>query len=272
MSSADAEILLKSEHEGLVDNLQSEYSAVQQQFNQQIEKLSQQLETAAETMAANESAISKFQKLAQSHQQTLSEKNEEMAELERQRTAEVSQLTAQNKAEKASLVQTYESALAELKGQCDAHRSDLEKVSRDLSQAESKIKKQRASLIGLKKEKVRLQNEMQELADKTERDAQVNQAMLKSATLAAESNAAQRLQEAKSKSENEKRRIFSVAAEQFRSYFNAAECIDEGSYRSLLGKVRNDLKRLSQADAVVRRLVGAAPGQPTDDAVAKLFA
>jgi cupin superfamily acireductone dioxygenase involved in methionine salvage len=60
-------------------------------------------------------AISKFQKLVLSNEQTLSEKNQEMQELERQRTAEVSQLAMQNKAEKTSVVQSYESALAELK-------------------------------------------------------------------------------------------------------------------------------------------------------------
>jgi chromosome segregation ATPase len=272
ISSADAGLALKSDHERLVDNLQSEHSAVQQQLRQNIEELNQQLEMASETIAANEAAISKFQTLVHSNQQIVSEKSEEIAELERQRTAEVSRLTAQNKAEKANLVQSYESALAELKNQCDAHRSDLERVSRDLSQAESRIRKQQAVLIGLKKEKMKLQNEMQELTDKTERDTQVNQAMLKSATLTAESNAAQRLQEAKSKFEGEKRRIFSVAAEEFRTYFNAADCIDERSYRTLLAKVRNDLKRLSEADAVVRRLVGAAPRQTTDEAVAQHFA
>jgi hypothetical protein len=49
------------------------------------------------------------------------------------------------------------------------------------------------------------------------------------------------------------------------------EPVDEESFRGLLSRVRNELKRLIESEAVIRRLIGAGPRQSTDDAVARLL-
>jgi hypothetical protein len=83
--------------------------------------------------------------------------------------------------------------------------------------------------------------------------------MMKNVAVTAESNAVQKIQEATAKFENEKRRLFSLAADKFISYFNVSATIDERAYQTLLRKVKSDLKRLSQSESVVRRLVGPDP-------------
>jgi hypothetical protein len=106
----------------------------------------------------------------------------------------------------------------------------------------------------LKREKIKLQNEFDALREASERNRQVAKAIGKSAELAAQPALAQELQDARAAFENEKRRLFSDAVDEFRTYLNASEALD---------------KRLTDSEAVVGRLVGAAPGQPIDDAGAQ---
>ena len=98
----------------------------------------------------------------------------------------------------------------------------------------------------------------------------LNKAAVKNAQLTADNTITQKLQDAKNKAEVDKRRIFSYAADEFRTLFNATENIDERSFRALISKASSELKRLSESDSVIRRLIGAAPRQSTDDAVAQL--
>jgi hypothetical protein len=67
-----------------------------------------------------------------------------------------------------------------------------------------------------------------------------------------------------------KQKIFEFAAEQFRSFFTAAEPLNEASYRQLLTHVKAEYARLQNSDLAIRRLVGAAPKQSTVDAVAHM--
>jgi chromosome segregation ATPase len=168
-------------------------------------------------------------------------------------------------------VQSFEAAIAELTKQCEGHRKDLEILSRELAQAEARNRKGKAAILALKKERLQLQGELESLTQKAQRDAEVGRAVVKNAELTAHSRVTQKLQDAKSQYEGEKRRIYSIAADEFRTFFNAADAIDERSYRQLLQRVKGELRRLSDTDVVVRRLVGAAPKQSTDDAVAHLL-
>jgi chromosome segregation ATPase len=179
-------------------------------------------------------------------------------------------LAAQSRAEKEGLTASYEAAVQELRKQCELHRGDLERLAQELAASEAKTRKARTAIVNLKRERLQLENDLANANGKHERDIQVNQAMMKDAKLTAQSAASQKMRSAKAKFDDEKRRIFSLAADEFRTFFNACQQIDERSYRILLARVKAEMKRLADSDLVVRRLVGAAPNQTTHDAVARL--
>jgi hypothetical protein len=220
---------------------------------------------------ANEATITKLQKQLHASQRALTEKSEQFTELEEAKNAEIQPLPENARSAKASLVETYEVALAELTKQCDDPRKDLETVTRALAESEERNRKAKSVVLALRCERVHLQYEVESLTGKSQRDSEVNRAAIRNAELTAQSTTTQKLQDAKAHFENEKCRIFSVAADAFRTFFNAADSIDDRSYRQLLGRVKNELRRLSDSDVVVRGLVGAAPKQSTDDAVARVL-
>jgi chromosome segregation ATPase len=267
----ETEASLTRDHQSTLDRLQADHSQLEVQLNEHVTALTGQLTTAAETIEDGEATISKLQKQLQALQRSLDEKSEQFSDIQQAKTNEIRQLIASAKSEKEILTQSFETTLAELTKQCEGHRSDLASISRDLAESDAANRKAKAVILALKRERLQLQTNFEALTTKSQRDTEVTRAMIRSAELTAESTATQKLQDAKAQYENEKRRIFSIAADEFRGYFNAADSIDERSFRQLLAKVKGELRRLSETDVVVRRLVGAAPKQSTDDAVARLI-
>jgi chromosome segregation ATPase len=269
-SAADSEFALKSERDTVADSYKKTTEKLQQQLSDQITRLTAQLENAGDTIAANEASILRLQKANHASQKAINEKTDQFTALQTVKDAEIDSIIAQSRKEKDNLAQSYEKVIEELKGQCDAHRADLEKVSQDLSESDARIRQAKASILSLRREKLKLETEIKALTEKSEREAQVGAVALKSAQLNAEAAASQKLQELRTKSETEKRRLFSIAGDEFRAFFDAAVPIDERSYRGLLLRVKTELKRLTDSEAVVKRLVGAGPKQTIDDAVAQL--
>jgi chromosome segregation ATPase len=270
VAAADTETGLKTDHERYIQSIHYDNTQIQMKYNEQIEKLKAELLAASNANVANEATISKLQKFIGIHAKTIAEKSERIASLEREKNGQLEECASQYKAENENLVQSYETALAELRAQCDSHRQNLETVSRELAASEERYRKGARLLSILKHEKTKLTSELASLRETNDRSLQVATAVGRTAELAAQESMTQKLQDVRTNLENERRRLFSVAADEFRTYFNAAETLDERSYRQLLAKVKTELKRLAESDASVRRLIGAAPGQPTDDAVAHL--
>jgi chromosome segregation ATPase len=269
-----AEATLQSVHQSQVDELQSQRGVVEAQLNEHIAQLNGQIKIASETIAAHEAALARLEKEAQANQKLAREKSEQLDEqlgqLESAKDAQIAKLAAQSRAEKDGLTASYEAAVQELRKQCELHRGDLERLAQELAASEAKNRKARTAIVNLKRERMQLENDLANANGKQERDIQVNQAMMKDARLTAQSAASQKMRSAKAKFDDEKRRIFSLAADEFRTFFNAGQQIDERSYRILLARVKAEMKRLADSDLVVRRLVGAAPNQTTHDAVARL--
>jgi chromosome segregation ATPase len=271
IAAANTENAIKTDHERYVQSIHHDNSQIQKKYNEQIEKLKAEVLAVRDTNAANERAITKLEKLVGVHQNTIHEKNEQIKTLEREKSTQLKQSALCHKTEKEDLTQTYETALADLRQQCDANRQELETVSRQLEASEERLRKCARVMSTLKRENGKLLSDIAILRETNDRSLQLASAVGKSTELAAQASMTQKLQEVKTTFEIEKRRLFSVAADEFRTYFNAAETLDERSYRQLLAKVKSELKRLGESDAGVRRLVGAAPGQATDDAIAQFM-
>ena len=266
----DKEAERSSAHRSDVEGLRSEHVKIENQLNAAIQKLNSELTSASSIIQEHELNIAKLKKALQTAQAKIEEKETAMAELQEAKQKEVQQLQSQHATEKTNITESYEKAVAELKQQCDAHRTDLEKVSAELAESKKTNSQAKKALTSLKREKAKLESELTSIQERMEREQALSKAAVKNAQLTAENTIAQKVQDAKNKAEVEKRRIFSYAADEFRALFNATENIDERSFRALINKASTELKRLSDSDSVIRRLIGASPRQSTDDAVAQL--
>ena len=151
----EAEIGRVAAQEKNMQTVRGEYGAVELRLNEHIERLNNELGKAAGVIDEYESNLAKMKKGIQAAQKIIEEKESQITELQDSKERENRHLQSQYATEKSHLVENYESALEELRQQCDAHRSDLEKVSYELSESKKLNCQAKKSLCSLKREKAR---------------------------------------------------------------------------------------------------------------------
>lgn len=269
--SEENESLLQEEFDKKFLNAQTSHNISEQSLKKQVELLLNEKENNLSTIAGYESSIARLKNTIDKNQHEIKEKEKMIIDLTNEKQLLSISIEDKYRQEKEQLIKTYEKTVSKIKKQCDDQRSDIEKVSLELASSEKRNKYCKKSIVALKKEKIRLENEIKAAYDQAKRDRQINEADTNSKILSAEASFSRKLHDYKNKCENEKKRIFSFAANEFRQFFNPSETMDEKSFRSLLSRIRREYDKLSFSDTNVRRLVGANPQQPTEEAVAHLL-
>ncbi|OHT11776.1 hypothetical protein TRFO_18671 [Tritrichomonas foetus] len=267
----DKELSLRDELDQTLENVKIQHLSDEAVLRSQVESLLAEKESSKRSLDDHESTVDRLRSIINKDQESLKEKDSRIVKLTYERDQIASQITEKCQKEKEQLIKTYENAVIEIRKQCDAHRNDLEKVSRELVDSEKRNKLAKDSIVNLKREKIKLESELKTFFDQVKREKQISDAESKNKIMSAESQFTQKFQDAKNRWDNEKRKIFSFAADEFRQYFNPSEAMNERSYRSLLTRIKKELDRLVESDNVVRRLVGASPRQATDEAVAQVL-
>lgn len=268
----EKESLLQDEYEQKINNAQSIHCMSEQSLKKQVDLLLKEKENNRSTIDNYESSINHLKTVIDKDQRDIREKEKMIVTLTSERDAVQAQAESKFKQEKEQIIKSYEKAINEIKKQFDNSRTDLERISCDLSASLKKNRSAKNSIVTLKKEKMRLENEIKALYDQVKRERQISEADVNNKIMSAETNFSKKLHDYKTKCENEKKRIFSYVASEFRQFFNPSEIIDEKSFRYLLARIKKEYDKLYYSDTNVRRLVGAAPQQPTEEAVAHLMA
>lgn len=272
----------KEKKEESESNLVEKHDEDQQAWNQeksQLEARIQQLlsshneraNEAASEIADKDAIIEKLKKTIEVQKSTISEKDKEISNLKQSSENTLNELTAKDDKEKKQIIESYKKAVQEITEQCNMHRNDVEKMAKVVAEKEKKCKQYKSKLMQAKRENLKLTTEIQSQKELNERDKKLADSTAKSAILNAETNFNTRLDELKCKFETEKRRNYAFIADTFKQFFNPHEGIDEKSFRTIVSRARDELSRLLASDLAIRRLVGAASHQKTDDAVAQLI-
>lgn len=240
---------------------------IQQLLNSHGERASE----AADEIAEKDAIIEHLKNTIQAQKSTISERDREIANLKQSSDNSINDLTEKASKEKKQIIKSYEKAVEEITEQCNTHRRDVEKMAKVVAETEKKCKQYKSKLMQIKRENLKLNTEIQSQKEQNDRDKKLADSTARSAILTAETNFNTRLDEQKSKCETEKRRIYSFIADTFKQYFNPHEGMDEKSFKSIVSRARDELSRLIASDLAIRRLVGAASHQKTDDAVAQLI-
>jgi chromosome segregation ATPase len=108
IGAPDSDKLRTREHRDIIDRLQSEHLAIENQLVDHIEKLNQQIIAARESIPTRETTIAKLQQQLRVAKRTAPEKDERLVELERTKAEAIQDLTQRARSEKESLIQAYE--------------------------------------------------------------------------------------------------------------------------------------------------------------------
>ena len=262
---------IREEFENELQESSVKLASTTDELQNQIKRLQAEKEKTEETVENSEKSIQRLKSVIEQERKTIAEKEERLKSLQILKDKEIEQIVAKNKTEKEQLISSYEKAVNEIKRQCEEHRIDFEKVSQELSSTSKKRDEAKMTIIQLKREKMKLESKIESLNDQMKREKQLVEAAAKTKIIQSEESLNQKMIEAKNKWESEKRRIFAFAADEFRSYYDKSDTLDERSFKSFLGRIKKELDRLNDSDTIIRRLVCAEPRQSTDDAVAQFI-
>ncbi|OHT01906.1 hypothetical protein TRFO_31201 [Tritrichomonas foetus] len=258
----EAEVINKiiQEHTEKMNELNNQYQSLQQTYTELVEEYNEQAEHVQE-----------LEQKVETQKRSLASKEREINELNRQ-LVEQSEATAQRlEKEKKQLTETYQCAIDELTEQCAKHRSDVERMATVVAENEKQMAIVRNECNILKKQKIKIENEMKSLLAKVDRERKLLETNYTAKRIAYESEMSQKMNEERQKLEQEKRKLCGYGAEAFKMFFNANTSIDEKSFRNVIENARDELTRLTKSDAAVRRIVAARDNQTTEDAVAQVL-
>lgn len=251
---------LAAEHNEKMTALSKKFQQLLTTYNELVEEFNHQDEENK-----------KLQETVDQQKRQLAARERENAELKRKLQENIENSERRLETEKQQLADTYKGVIAELTEQCNKHRSDVERMAKEVAEAEKQMAMIKNDNCLLKKQKIKAENEMKQQAEKFEREKKILDSSYTAKRCQYEDEFTRKMTESNQKYEQDKRRICGYAAESFKLLFNANSAIDEKSYRSVIDQARDELTKLTKSDADIRRLVAARDNQTTEDAVAQVL-
>jgi chromosome segregation ATPase len=271
-SFVQAANLDKAEHERVLHDLTREFESTQRQSQGLIAKLSSELSSAASRVAEQKLSIARLQKELNATRQEATDRSEEVIALESSRRSECDLLASRERAERDSLISQHESQVRGLREQCETLKMELSHRSGELEHARKDRTQVKEAIGSLKHSKSVLEGRLSALSQHSPQQAKIARKSVSEAVSSTQIHFGQRIEDLTAQFDGERQRIFGFAADQFRSLYNGTEPPDENSYRAVIGDAAKELKRLSDADTAIRRLVGARSKQTTEQAVSNRLA
>ncbi|KAK8848147.1 hypothetical protein M9Y10_019203 [Tritrichomonas musculus] len=237
----------------------------------EIKKRTQENKQLRQQINENSKTVSVLKQQVQTARNEKKQAEDEIEELRRQVHDVEKQAAARLEAEKQNITTSYDAAIKELKEQCDKHRKDVERMAAEVSECDLRYASLQQEINSLKKEKRKYENEVNSMKGQLEREKKLMETKIRAEKVQAESIYSAKLEEQKARAEADKRKIFALGADAFRSFFNPNEQIDERSFKAVLDRAKNTIAQLQKSDGEIRRLLGAGESQTTLDAVAQLI-
>ena len=260
----------KTREQQTINKLNEEHHKVITQLTNKYNELSNQYSELVEEFNAQTDEVHRLDGIIQAEKKQLANKERELTELAQQMKLEAEEAEDRLEREKTELKHTYEHAINQLKDQCDMHRRDVEKMAKTVADNEKQMAIVKAESVLMRKEKIRVEQEMKSLNAKVERERKLLETTFTAKRIAYETELTKKLNDERARFEQEKRRICGYSVEAFKFFFDANASIDEKSYRNVIDMAHDELTKLTQSDAAIRRIICARDGQTTEDAVAQV--
>lgn len=266
---------LKKKYEERIDQLHSRYSSEKTKLETQIQGIitenNQHIQTHMISHKDQESVISALNNTIAAQKKMIEAKNEEIERLEKEADKKVSKIKTSFDYEKEQMIDSYTNTIKQLQAQCEKHRDDLSHLTDQISQSKKKNdklqKKNRKLELTLAEKKMAIEK----ISDAKTRENKLFDCNSKATIAAIESKFTDQVNEMKRKLESEKKKIFSIAAEEMHDYFDASENLDERQFRRIMKQASEDIHKLRENEATIKRMLSSTNCDSAIEAVAHIL-
>jgi chromosome segregation ATPase len=222
------------------------------------------------SLEASRTEHTRLRQLTEGQTLTISKLQDQLTETREKLSRSTCSVMERLESEKTELKVANEAALAQLRRELESQRTDLQDVSARLNETQASAETLRSANEQLVKQNRRLKTDLKAVKLLQAKEKRLSELSAVASRVAVENELTQRIDELKTRTEIDKRRLYGLGAEAFNRFFNPLAELDERSFRSVVHKAREELERLTAADQAIRRLVNASEHQTTEDAVARL--
>ncbi|OHS97399.1 hypothetical protein TRFO_36375 [Tritrichomonas foetus] len=265
----------KNKYSEEIETLRNHFTNVktkyEEQIKNQIEVNNQQTEAQVNYTKDNESVISALNNTIATQKKIINSKNEEIQRISKEHSKKLKKTQEAFTTEKENLINTYTNTMKELQSQCDKHRNDFTILSEELTKSKKKSEKLSRQNKKLQMSLCEMKIDLEKLKDSNQRDNALHDFSSKATIAAIENRFNEQLNDLRRKQEMEKMKIFRIAAEEMRDYFNANESMDENQFRRIIKQANDELHKLRENETTIRRMLSSSPSESTTEAVAQIL-
>lgn len=276
----ESEVLLKEQLETVKEEkdefiksyenkIKIEAERIAREHKEEINSLQQQLVDSQNETEEKVEENNNLKKVIEVLRQTLKEHDEESAKKISELSKTIKDQDIRHEAEKQAMTNNYEAATKELTDQCEKHRADVVRLSKQIAELEQKERHAVDTAVQARKELCASKKTIKVLEEQHERSEKLHKAEILTIQGEFESKLNQDIVKQKEIHKSEMMKMMSFVLDTFRVFFDATGSINERSFKQTIKNVNSELQRLQTIDSCIRRLVGAQANQPTDDAVAQ---
>jgi len=258
-SSRDSAV---QEHQRQFESLNSQYQA---NLSDQISQFDQVKNDRAKLQQQNRL----LRKVITSMKRKLSRSQDEVTLVEKERiklSSEISSIQLEN----SRLKESFSEELNNSRLSTEQTAETISKLKESILSLGSKNRQLTKKNALLQTENSRLESQLSEQVESKTRDKRLSEVQIRAAQADAEAKIRAAVADVKLQCDHEKRKILGMFADEFRSFVDPSERIDVASFERLLRRTHNEMNKMTEELAAVRRLVNASPSQTTRNAVADL--
>ena len=269
--SQDEKDEIKRSYEEAFQSMKENYETEKQQMTEQIEAQLEQISQYETTIKKQKKEIEQLKKTLELTRQIKLEKEEEVKSLVAH-IEEMKALHADRLAEaKESVKSQYEELVARLKDRINELRKLATETSDALAACEAKNKDLMKQIRRNEKE---IESAKQKLVLKDEelnRERQLIESRCQASTIQTEMKCQSIIEEANRKHEEETTKLCSYVIKHFKELFDGRQFVDVSCMKQVVELASTEYHRLLASDESIRRLLGLAVSESTEDAVSKLL-
>ena len=195
-------------------------------------------------------------------QKELNEKEDEITQLNSiviDKDAQIQQIEAH-----------YQGMIEQLRQKSSQTEVIVQAMQNEFETNDKKMKELNQQIVQLNFKLKKADLQIQAQIDSAEREKKLNEAQTKTQIMAIQTKFSVEAEEEKTKWENEKRALFGYMAQQFSSFFDPLQALNEDSFKQTVSKIKNELERRNKQEMTIRKILKVKENQSTEDALADL--
>ena len=262
---------LEDNHKQTIEQMEKDANTNNNRNTEETEKLNMIINEYEQTIREQNNAINSLKDNLQSLENQNMKTEEEKEQLKKRIAQIQKECNEQKVREKENSKAKAEKIISELTKNLENNRKDIESLimaQNELQQENNDLKEE---LSNIAYEKNKADSLVTNLREQVERQEKIYDASAKTATLSAETQIREKLEEERSTFEKEKKQLIANVFSCFSKFVDTTNRIDERSLRSLLQKVTLTLEKYEDLEFTLKRMLNVGERQTIQDAVAQLI-